>query len=133
MTGVPDYDGGNIFAKILRGEISCHKVFEDDVALAFMDIAPQVPGHVLVVPKGAKNKAEAMRFLAAATSAEPQAEMASLTSYAPINKASAKLMPAKDAAMLPDQHTAGQINLDMGYWAAHRDEIGKRWYDWQAK
>ncbi len=88
---------------------------------------------VLVVPKGAKNKAEAMRFLAAATSAEPQAEMASLTSYAPINKASAKLMPAKDAAMLPDQHTAGQINLDMGYWAAHRDEIGKRWYDWQAK
>ena len=51
MTGVPDYDGGNIFAKILSGEISCHKVFEDDVALAFMDISPQVPGHVLVVPK----------------------------------------------------------------------------------
>ena len=51
MTNVPAYDDGNIFAKILTGEISCHRVFEDDVALAFMDISPQVPGHVLVVPK----------------------------------------------------------------------------------
>jgi putative spermidine/putrescine transport system substrate-binding protein len=88
---------------------------------------------VLVVPKGSKNKAEAMKFLAEATAAKPQAELASLTSYAPINKGSAKLMPAADAAMLPDQHTQSQINLDMNYWAAHRDEIGKRWYDWQAK
>ena len=51
MTGVPAYDDGNIFAKILRGEIPCHRVFEDDVALAFMDVMPRVPGHVLVVPK----------------------------------------------------------------------------------
>jgi len=88
---------------------------------------------VLVVPRGSKNKAEAMRFLAEASSAKPQAEMASLTSYAPINKGSAKLMSAADAATLPDQHTASQINLNMTYWAAHRDEIGKRWYDWQVK
>ena len=88
---------------------------------------------VLVVPKGAKNKAEAMKFLAEASSAKPQADFASLTSYAPINTQSAKLMPAAEAATLPDQHTASQINLDMTYWAAHRDEIGKRWYDWQAK
>ena len=47
------YDPGNIFAKILRGEIPCNKVFEDDWALAFHDIAPQAPVHVLVVPKGA--------------------------------------------------------------------------------
>ena len=47
------YDDQNIFAKILRGEIPCNKVFEDDWALAFHDIAPQAPVHVLVVPKGA--------------------------------------------------------------------------------
>ncbi len=88
---------------------------------------------VLVVPKGAKHKAEAMKFLAEATSAKAQAQLASLTSYAPINTGSAKLMPAGQAATLPDRHTESQINLDMNYWAAHRDEIGKRWYDWQAK
>jgi len=45
------YDPDNIFAKILRGEAPCFKVFEDQVALAFMDIMPRSPGHVLVVPK----------------------------------------------------------------------------------
>jgi diadenosine tetraphosphate (Ap4A) HIT family hydrolase len=47
------YDDQNIFAKILRGEIPCNKVYEDEWALAFHDIAPQAPVHVLVVPKGA--------------------------------------------------------------------------------
>lgn len=46
------YDNENIFAKILRGEIPCDKVFEDDYALAFHDINPQAPVHVLVIPKG---------------------------------------------------------------------------------
>lgn len=46
------YDPNNIFAKIIRGEIPCHKVFEDDDTLAFMDIMPQGDGHVLVLPKG---------------------------------------------------------------------------------
>ena len=46
------YDRDNIFAKILRGEIPCDKVYEDDHALAFKDIAPQAEIHVLVVPKG---------------------------------------------------------------------------------
>ncbi|MGC1269221.1 MAG: histidine triad nucleotide-binding protein [Croceibacterium sp.] len=46
------YDPSNIFAKILRGEIPCNKVFEDDWALAFHDIAPQAPVHVLVIPRG---------------------------------------------------------------------------------
>lgn len=45
------YDPNNIFAKILRGEIPCHKVYEDANALVFMDVMPQSPGHVLVVPK----------------------------------------------------------------------------------
>ena len=47
------YDPQNIFAKILRGEIPCNRVFEDDHALAFHDIAPQAPVHVLVLPQGA--------------------------------------------------------------------------------
>ncbi|MEI8296330.1 MAG: histidine triad nucleotide-binding protein [Alphaproteobacteria bacterium] len=47
-----DYDTQNIFAKILRGEIPCQKVFEDDCVLAFRDINPKAPIHVLVIPKG---------------------------------------------------------------------------------
>lgn len=46
------YDENNIFARIIRGEIPCNKVYEDDYALAFHDINPQAPTHVLVVPKG---------------------------------------------------------------------------------
>ena len=46
------YDDDNIFAKILRGEIPSKKVYEDDHALAFHDINPQAPTHVLVIPKG---------------------------------------------------------------------------------
>ncbi|MGB4100732.1 MAG: histidine triad nucleotide-binding protein [Alphaproteobacteria bacterium] len=46
------YDASNIFAKILRGEIPCKKAFENDHALAFHDIHPQAPVHILVIPKG---------------------------------------------------------------------------------
>ena len=46
------YDNHNIFAKILRGEIPSRKVYEDDFAFAFHDIAPSAPTHILVVPKG---------------------------------------------------------------------------------
>lgn len=47
------YDTNNVFAKILRGEIPSHKVFENDDVIAFMDVMPQGPGHTLVVPKAA--------------------------------------------------------------------------------
>jgi len=46
------YDRDNVFARILRGEIACDKVYEDSHVLAFRDIHPQAPTHVLVVPKG---------------------------------------------------------------------------------
>jgi diadenosine tetraphosphate (Ap4A) HIT family hydrolase len=46
------YDPNNVFARILRGEIPCKKLFETDHALAFHDINPQAPVHVLVIPKG---------------------------------------------------------------------------------
>ena len=45
------YDDSNIFARILRGEIPCHRAYEDDDTLAFMDVMPQSDGHVLVIPK----------------------------------------------------------------------------------
>ena len=88
---------------------------------------------VLVVPKGAKNKEAAMKFLSIATSADGQAVLAAKSGYAPINVNAKSKMDASLVASLPDAHSEGQINLDMGYWAAHRDEIAKRWYDWQAK
>jgi histidine triad (HIT) family protein len=50
---MPSYDPNNIFAKILRGELPCHKVYEDERALAFLDIMPRAPGHTLVLPKSA--------------------------------------------------------------------------------
>ena len=87
----------------------------------------------LVVPKGAKNKDAAMKFIAEATSAEGQAAFAAATGYAPINLGSADLMDPAVRATLPDAQTAVQVNADMAYWAEHRDEIGNRWYAWQAQ
>lgn len=62
------YDPNNIFAKILRGEIPCKKIYEDDHVLAFPDINPQAPVHILVIPKGAYKNVAA--FGAEATPAE---------------------------------------------------------------
>src|ERR1700758_5560923 len=45
------YDSNNVFAKILRGEFPCHKVYENEHVLAFLDIMPRSPGHTLVIPK----------------------------------------------------------------------------------
>ena len=52
VTGLPPYDDSNIFARILRGEIPSKTVYEDEWALAFHDINPQAPVHVLIIPKG---------------------------------------------------------------------------------
>ena len=52
VSGLPPYDESNVFARILRGEIPCRRVYEDEHALAFHDIHPQAPVHVLVIPKG---------------------------------------------------------------------------------
>jgi histidine triad (HIT) family protein len=53
---MPSYDPNNIFAKILRGELPAHKVYEDERTFAFLDIMPRAPGHTLVIPKrGARN------------------------------------------------------------------------------
>jgi diadenosine tetraphosphate (Ap4A) HIT family hydrolase len=52
VKGLGEYDDQNVFARILRGEIPSRKVYEDEWTLAFHDIAPQAPAHVLVIPKG---------------------------------------------------------------------------------
>lgn len=54
MTTTPGYDPNNIFAKIVRGEMAAFRVYEDDSALAFMDVFPQSEGHTLVIPKRAR-------------------------------------------------------------------------------
>jgi diadenosine tetraphosphate (Ap4A) HIT family hydrolase len=61
------YDTNNIFAKILRGEIPCKEVYQDEYVLAFHDVAPAAPIHVLVIPKG-----EYVSFDDFSSSAEPQ-------------------------------------------------------------
>jgi histidine triad (HIT) family protein len=48
---MPAYDPNNIFAKILRGELPCHKIYEDERAFVFLDIMPRAPGHTLILPK----------------------------------------------------------------------------------
>jgi histidine triad (HIT) family protein len=68
----PAYDSNNIFAKILRGELPAHKVYENDKVFAFLDIMPRAPGHTLVIPKApARNildiAPEALAELAKAT------------------------------------------------------------------
>ena len=52
ISGLPPYDNQNIFARILRGEIPSRRVYEDEWAVAFHDIAPQAPVHILVIPRG---------------------------------------------------------------------------------
>lgn len=88
---------------------------------------------VLVIPKGSKNKASAMKFLATATSPKSQAMFAEASGYAPINTAAKAEMPADIVKSLPDAYVDGQIDLDMRYWAENRDAIAERWYAWQAK
>jgi diadenosine tetraphosphate (Ap4A) HIT family hydrolase len=52
------YDDSNIFARILRGEIPCTKLYEDEFALAFADIRPAAPTHILIIPKGSYMSAQ---------------------------------------------------------------------------
>ena len=92
LTGA--YDPDNIFAKILRGEIPCHKIFEDEASLAFMDIFPQSPGHCLVIPK-----APARTIL--------EIDEGALSAYMPAVK---RLAHAVNAALAPDGIVVTQFN-----------------------
>jgi histidine triad (HIT) family protein len=76
----PAYDPNNIFAKILRGELPAHKVYENDKVFAFLDIMPRAPGHTLVIPKASARNIlditpEALADLAKATQTIARAAM----------------------------------------------------------
>jgi len=74
------YDRNNIFARILRGEIPCTKVYEDEHVLAFRDIQPQAPSHVVLIPKGQYVSAD--DFSAKASNAELAAFMRAIAKIA---------------------------------------------------
>ena len=74
------YDSNNVFAKILRGEIPSKKLYEDEFAIAFPDIAPSAPTHILVIPKGAY--AHFSDFIANAKPAEVQGYFAAIEKIA---------------------------------------------------
>lgn len=90
-------------------------------------------GDVLVVPKGSKNKADAMKLIAAAVSVKAQAEFAAETAYAPVNTGSKALMTPAAAKALPENFAADRVPLNIAWWADNRDAVAKRWYAWQAQ
>jgi histidine triad (HIT) family protein len=92
------YDTNNIFAKILRGEFSCHKIYEDDHVLAFLDIMPRAPGHTLVIPKA------------------PARNILDITEedYVHVARASRKIARAAMAAFKADGITVQQFNETAG-------------------
>ncbi|WP_103102890.1 ABC transporter substrate-binding protein [Pseudomonas sp. LFM046] len=87
----------------------------------------------LVIPKGAKNKDAAMKFLANASSAKGQADFANLTAYAPVNVDSVGQLKGDLAPNLPTAYAKDQITLDYAYWAKNGQEIAARWNEWLVK
>ena len=87
---------------------------------------------MLVVPKGTKNKDAAMKFLALASSAKGQADLAKLLAYNPTNLKSTAMLDAETVKTLPSAHQDQNVTVDINYWAENRAELDKRWYDWQA-
>jgi histidine triad (HIT) family protein len=94
------YDPDNIFGKILRGQIPCHKIFEDDHTLAFMDVMPQVDGHCLIIPKqGSRNLLDA----------DPAAVAKLMTTVQKVAKAAMKAMDADGCQVKQfNEEAAGQ-------------------------
>jgi histidine triad (HIT) family protein len=92
------YDNDNIFAKILRGEFPCYKVYEDDHVIAFLDIMPRTPGHTLVIPKApARNIFDIL----------PE-------DYAHVARAAHKIAAAARQAFQADGMTVGQFSEAAG-------------------
>ncbi|RCL27000.1 ABC transporter substrate-binding protein [Pseudomonas sp. AFG_SD02_1510_Pfu_092] len=87
----------------------------------------------LVIPKGAKNKEAAMKFLANASSAEGQAEFANKTAYAPVNVDSVAKLDKDLAQNLPTAYAQDQVTLDFAYWAKNGQAIAARWNEWLVK
>ncbi|HET7575979.1 MAG TPA: histidine triad nucleotide-binding protein [Sphingomicrobium sp.] len=100
------YDESNIFARILRGELPCDKVYEDEHALAFRDIHPLAPTHILVIPKGSY------------VSWDDFSEKASDTEIAAVVRATGKI--ARDAGLVaPGYRVLANVGPDSGQEVAH--------------
>jgi diadenosine tetraphosphate (Ap4A) HIT family hydrolase len=100
------YDESNIFARILRGELPCDKVYEDEHVLAFRDIHPLAPVHILVIPKGSY------------VSWDDFSEKASDTEIAAVVRATGKI--ARDAGLVaPGYRVLANVGPDSGQEVAH--------------
>src|SRR5688500_5006805 len=95
---MPAYDPQNIFAKILRGEMPCHRVYEDERTLAFMDIMPRADGHVLIIPK-----AQARNIL----DADPETLLATIATTQRIARAAKQAMQADGVTVQQFNESAG--------------------------
>lgn len=90
-------------------------------------------GDYLVIPKGSKNKEAAMKFIAHALSAKPQADFANETSYGPVNADANSMLNPELVDYLPYWHKDSQVVLDVNFWAENEDAIIERWNAWLLK
>ena len=126
---------------LASGEVSLGQFWNGRVYALQQDGAPVgvswkqnlVMADFLVIPKGAKNKDAAMKFLANASSAKGQADFANLTAYAPVNVNSVEQLNADLAPSLPTAHVKDQVNLDYAYWAKNGEAISAQWNEWLVK
>ncbi|WP_122859376.1 extracellular solute-binding protein, partial [Pseudomonas viridiflava] len=126
---------------LASGEASMGQMWNGRVYALQQDGAPVgvswkqnlVMADFLVVPKGAKNKDAAMKFIAEATSARGQADFSNLSAYAPVNLDSVPRLDSTLAKNLPTAYGADQITLDFAYWAKNGPDIATRWNEWLVK
>lgn len=108
------YDENNIFAKIIRGEIPCHKVYEDNDTLAFMDVMPQGEGHTLVLPKSPSRNV---------LDAAPKALSAAIATTQKIAQAVKKAFIADGVTILQfNEHASGQTIFHLHFHVIPRRE-----------
>ena len=108
------YDPGNIFAKILRGEIPSHRVYEDDDVVAFMDVMPQGPGHTLVVPRAASRNI---------LDADPSALGAAIRAVQKISRAAMRAFDADGVTVIQfNEPVAGQSVFHLHFHVIPRFE-----------
>ena len=117
------YDNNNIFAKILRGDIPCIKVYEDELTLAFMDIMPQVDGHTLVIPKeaaitihelsddGAANLIKKVKLVANAV--KKGLDLDGITLFQLNGEAAGQTVPHIHFHILPGNHLAAKTHASV--------------------
>lgn len=110
-----------------------HALQEDGAPVGVSWKQNLVMADILVIPKGAKNKDAAMKFLANASSAKGQADFSNLTAYAPVNLDSVERLDSTLAPNLPTAYAKDQITLDFAYWAKNGPAIATRWNEWLVK